>query len=84
MSLDTQAEERLWNRLREESIEKDQPKRTVRVGNIARQEIPGSLEAAKQTVRKWDNRGLVNSFSGGMRATLTPEGRDTESLHLTP
>lgn len=79
MSLDSNAEQRLWSRLREESIGQSQPKKTVRVGHIARTEIPGSLESAKQTVRAWDNRGLVNSFSGGMRAVLTEKGRNTES-----
>lgn len=83
MSLDPETEERLWNRLHEESIGKDQPDRMVRIGNIARQELPCSLESAKQTVRKWDNNGLVQSFSGGMRAILTSKGKETETLHLS-
>lgn len=56
--------------------------RRVRLTYKAVQSLPIHKHWACDTVKKWDNRGLVNAYNNGAQATLTERGVETEADDL--
>lgn len=74
---DSDLEERLWQRLREEAKAVDGG--TVRIAQIACDELPMHKEQATNIIAHWRNRGLVETHQSDCRARLTERGWTVET-----
>jgi Mn-dependent DtxR family transcriptional regulator len=73
----TDIEQRLWDRLKQET--NNETDHTVRISRIADRELPvPNKKWVTDTVKSWENRGLVVAKQNGAQARLTEDGVTTE------